>query len=137
MNIEEFAKSLGQSDYFSLSPHQARIAKENGFVVVYGSSDDLMELDGAIYDEFGCYGGGIACLNPKGLLQIGDNCEDCPLFKAELAKCKTITAVWGADGYPWTYKTDIPHMEFDILEDGKPYCRGIVFDVKFLEDNVQ
>lgn len=135
MSIEEFAKLLDKSECgFSLTLHQVHIAKENGFVVVYGASDDLMELDGAIYDEFGCYGGGIAYLNSKGFLSVKDECEDCPYIKSELAKYKTITAVWGADGYSWTYKTGIPHAEFDVLEDGEPYCKGIVFDIKSLED---
>jgi hypothetical protein len=46
--------------------------------------------------------------------------------------CKTIEAIWGKDGYSWTYKTDIPHATFDIFEDGEKFCRGIVFDIKSL-----
>ena len=37
---------------------QRQEAKENGLVIVYGASDDLMEFDGAIYDEGGCFDGG-------------------------------------------------------------------------------
>jgi hypothetical protein len=29
----------------------------------------------------------------------------------------------------WTYKTDIPHETFEIYDNGKLYCRGIVFSV--------
>ena len=40
---------------------------------------------------------------------------------------KKITAVWDTDGYSWIYQTDIPHATFEIVEDGAPYCRGIIF----------
>ena len=41
-------------------------------------------------------------------------------------------AVWGEEGYSWTYETAIPHATFEILEDEEKYCRGIVFDIKDL-----
>lgn len=33
--------------------------KRDGIVAVFGASDDLMEFRGAIYDEVGCYDGGL------------------------------------------------------------------------------
>ena len=51
-----------------------------------------------------------------------------PYF-AKIAKAAaSIEAIWCAKGEPsWTYKTNIPHSTFLILEDGEPSCRGIVF----------
>ena len=36
---------------------EKQIAKDSGLVIVYGASDDLMEFEGAIEDEIGCYDG--------------------------------------------------------------------------------
>jgi hypothetical protein len=45
-----------------------KLAKGAGLVVAYGFSDDLLEFDGALYDEFGCYDGGTALIDADGLL---------------------------------------------------------------------
>lgn len=101
--------------------------KSAGLVAVFGASDDLMEFRGAIQDEIGCYNGGTAYLTKDGLLQNDCDNDDCPHFSRLKEKAATITAVWGADGYSWTYKTNIPYSTFDIKEDGENYCAGIVF----------
>jgi hypothetical protein len=103
-------------------------AKADGLVIVYGASDDLMEFEGALYDEIGAYDGGKAYLNGKGLLENECGNDECPHFKRIREKAVTIEAMWcERDGVSWTYKTAIPHETFDILEDGDLYCRGIVF----------
>ena len=107
-------------------------AKENDVVIVCGASDDLMEFEGAIYDEFGCYEGGTAFLNHDGLFE---GCDiNCKYSQREIGRCKTIEAVWcdKKNGYAWSYKTDIPHATFDIFDDGDKYCLGICFDKKEL-----
>lgn len=61
INIKEFADTLDgkeYSGYYFLSDYEKAIAKENGFVVVTGASDDLIEFEGAIEDEGSCYEGG-------------------------------------------------------------------------------
>jgi hypothetical protein len=40
-----------------------------------------------------------------------------------------IKMCWDLRGYSWICETDIPHESFDILDDGNPYCRGIIFSV--------
>lgn len=105
----------------------------SGVVIVYGASDDLMEIDGATgRDEVGCYDGGTALIDRDGLLPDRDNIDDdgdLEKYFARKKKAKSIEAVWCAeeDGPAWTYKTTIPHETFDIVEDGAVYCRGIVF----------
>ncbi len=45
---------------------------------------------------------------------------------------KIIEALWAPEsdpGYSWVYKTDIPHESFEVVEDGEPYCRRIVFSL--------
>ncbi len=128
MNIKDFCKMLDgrQYDYPQFQSDDIEIAKENGFVIVYGSSDDLMEFDGAIYDEAGCFDGGKVYFDKDGVSQDGEQ------------KPNMIEALWCDDEIrdengsliTWTYKTDIPHETFMILDDGESYCRAIVFDIK-------
>lgn len=98
--------------------------KDSGLVAVYGGSDDLMEFEGAIYDEIGCYGGGSVKVTPKGLLDPDDDIYS----RAEKEAFPTIKALWCPDDrISWAYETSIPHEQFEIWEDGEIYCRGIVF----------
>lgn len=128
MTKEELAAKLNGREYGKeISKIEKMQAEEFGLVVVFGYSDDNIEFTGAIDDEFGCCNGGTAYLHRAGLFE---NCEDeCQYSKAAKAKCAQIRAVWDSGGYSWTYKTEIPHAVFDILEDGEKYCRGIVFDM--------
>jgi len=112
------------------------VAKCAGLVIVYGASDDLMEFDGAIYDEIGAYGGTEVWVDATGLVPDFDSIDKSArdgkdrlrdYFKRE-GSGRKISAIWSDEGaYSWTYRTDIPHETFEIFEDGEPYCRGIVF----------
>lgn len=134
MNKKELADRLdGREIGEEIAQFESKIAKERGLVVVYGASDDLAEFAGAIDDEFGCYNGGTIFLDKSGIFNIECENSDCPLLNRHLSQCKTINAVWGEEGYSWTYKTDIPHETFEILEDGEKYCRGIVFEMSELQ----
>jgi len=105
--------------------------KESGLVAVYGASDDLMEFNGAITDEVGCYGGGEAYVTKEGLLQSECDDDDCPYFEKIKLSASRIEAVWDDDsGFSWVYETAIPHVTFEVMEDDEPYCRGIVFALK-------
>lgn len=130
MDIKEFAQLLDdrQYDHPQFTEEELQIAKENGFVIVHGASDDLMEFEGAIYDEAGCYEGGDVWLNRQGVT------ADEPITTSE----RCIEALWcdkevlddNGQVITWTYKTDIPHETFMIYEDDEPYCRAIVFKLE-------
>lgn len=101
--------------------------KAAGLVAVFGGSDDLMEFRGAIDDEIGASGGGEAFVDANGLVKNEcDEEDDCPNWKP---RGKKIEAIWNPGDPPvsWMYKTDIPHQTFDIMDEGEPFCRGIVF----------
>lgn len=131
MNAKEIAAALNGTEYGDEDRKHGELFKSmkaNGFVAVFGYSDDNMEFRGAIYDEVGCWEGGKSFVKDTGL--ITNECEDgdgCPYFPAIVASARTITANWDSDGYSWTYSTDIPHETFDVIDEGEPYCRGIVF----------
>jgi hypothetical protein len=114
-----------------------RYAKANRAVIVYGAGDDLMEFKGAIEDEVNCYEGGTVYIRTTGVLQNECNNENCPYFKRRVLETKAyITALWWNQGeYSWTYNTNIPHETFEITEDGKKYCQGIVFYIGSLDQD--
>lgn len=106
MTIFDFAEGLNGREYGKeITPFEEQRAKELGFVIVFGYSDDNAEFRGAIYDEIGCYDGG-RVFEENG---------------------KYIDAVWCEGEYCWTYNTNISHATFDIYEDNEKYCKGIVF----------
>ena len=132
MQAAEFAATLTGAEYpFGLTREQADVAKAHGLVVVYGASDDLMEFEGAIYDELDVGGGGTALVCAKGLLPERDQIDDDDELQDYFARkpaAVAIDALWCKEpGYSWTYRTTIPHATFEVVEDGEPYCRGIVF----------
>lgn len=106
-------------------------AKAAGLIVIFGASDDLMEFRGFVDDERGAPTD--ALIDAKGLLPNRDSIDDDASLKDFFAReplARTVEALWCAeDGYSWTYRTDIPHATFEIVEGGEPYCRGIVIDV--------
>ena len=132
--VESIAKELDGIEYPVRIPENcSRDAKKFGIVIVYGASDDLMEFDGAIVDEVGSYEGGEAFVDAKGLIPNYESIDkddkkavfDCLARERNGLK---IEALWCKEvGYSWTYKTEIPHAIFEVMEEGEHYCRGIVF----------
>lgn len=130
MELKEFAQMIDgkQYGYPQFTKKELQIAKDNGFVIVYGASDDLMEFGGAVEDEIGCFNGGKAWI-----------CRNRTTYGLITDDCRCIEAVWcdgmNSDGIPadWTYKTDIPCERFNIWEDGECYCVGLVFSIEDLK----
>lgn len=140
MNKEELAKLLDGCEYTKeVSREVATQAKENNLVIVFGGSDDLIELNGAINDDLDCYEGGIFKITKHGILNSFEGLVDDGAGEEEFAeyfKLKPVTneieAVWN-DGEPWTYKTDVPHSTFNVMRDGEIYCVGLVFSLTDLK----
>lgn len=126
MNKKELARLIDGREY-SYEPFKdvREVAKDSGLVIVSGASDDLMEFIGAIYDEGGCFDGGKVFFDRTGISQDGDERANC----IEAFWCDKFVLDQNGKVITWTYKTDIPHETFMIYENGKPYCRGIVFDL--------
>lgn len=133
MIAKEIATLLDGMEYGEEIPkHDLQYAKENGAVIVFGASDDLMEFRGAITDELGGYGGNKAYLDKHGLIKNECDNEDCPYFIEKRTHAICIEAIWDSEGYSWIFKTAIPHETFEIFDNEKKYCRGIVFRLEDL-----
>ncbi|MGR3991432.1 hypothetical protein [Pseudomonas sp. 1121_17] len=132
MTKEELAAQLTGLEYPTRIPGSLIVAAQSaGLVILCGASDDLMEFYGARREEIGCYDGGTAFVDADGVLpdrDCLDGDEEIAEYVQRHKSAKAIEALWcKEDGYSWTYKTDIPHATFEVVEDGQPYCRGIVF----------
>lgn len=127
LSVAEAAAALNGSEYGSEGSRELWASmKAAGLVAVYGASDDLMEFRGAIDDEVGACGGTTVFLTPQGLFEP---CKSgCRYSEAAQADTVALTALWDpGDDLSWAYETAIPHSTFVVMEDGQPYCRGIVF----------
>lgn len=123
MKLKKFAAMLNgrKYGYPQFTKKELMIARKNGFVIVYGASDDLIEFRGAITSEGNCFGGGTVWFDEDGVIDAPAATED-----------KSIDALWyEKDDIAWTYKTDIPHETFMIYKDDEKYCRGIVFSIAY------
>jgi hypothetical protein len=102
--------------------------KLSGLVAVYGASDDLVEFEGAICDEFGV-GQEIILVDGKVLTSACED-ENCPYFK-KLSKSATsrVFGDWTDAGF--VASTTIPNsVKFTIMEVHDIYGTGLIFAIK-------
>ena len=129
MTLKEFAEKLNNAklEYLQLPSEIIDEAKENGFVIVTGASDDLIEFDGAYTEEAGCFNGAKITFDSDGTDDDGYvhknliNVYWCGMIDGEEVREYEAT---------WEYETDIPHETFDMWDNGELYCKGIVFRVE-------
>ena len=132
MDIHQAAACINGNQYRDEVPRDLRERmRQAGLVAIFGASDDLTVLEGALRDEMGAHNGASHRLNKGGFHYNRCDCDDCPNF-AKLPD--NITAQWDERGYSWFIDTEIPHAEFVIMEDDEPYCRGVVVAVADLPE---
>lgn len=142
MTKEEFAAQLNGREYLKeITEDEERLAKESGLLVVFGYSDDNVELRGVINDEVGAYDGTDALIDRATLrilpYEIGRDekeiLENHGVYEyaaQQRTKALIVTAEWcKKDGYSWTFVTEEPHATFDIMEGDEKFCRGIVISL--------
>lgn len=135
MTHQEMAALLNGREYrIEMTQEEEKAAKQNGLVVIFGASDDLAELRGAVHDEVGVCDGGEFFIRDRKVLEMPDNREERVLRKYGIDPRSLkdgairIEALWcKEDGYSWTYDIAREHSTFDIMEAEEKYCRGIVF----------
>lgn len=148
MKKEELAARLnGRTNDEVITRDEHVLAADNGLVVVYGESDDLIEFAGAIYDEIGAWGGVKAVLykhtkeysaiicESEAIRDLEDDFKMYKAMGAMLDRHNIVEAVWAPDGIDttWLIKTGLPHASFNVIEDGELFCIGLVLDVKDLK----
>jgi hypothetical protein len=132
MTLKEAAAMLDCREYQSeLTLDEEKLLKESGIVALFGRSDDIVELRGAIHDDVEAYRRTTLHFGKDGLIQNLCRDGDCPYFHEAAASAKPIYAMWCEDEYPWSFNAGlgIPCEEFTIFDDGEKYCRGMVFEL--------
>ena len=143
--MHELAKKLhGREIDEEINSEEEAQAKKDGLIVIFGASDDLIEFRGAIHDEIGVCERGSMHLHSKGLMDnpVNIECERCRARAIQVQnKCVQVDYRWDEGGYSWLIHAEynlqrgLPKVEygtFDIMEDGEPYCRGIVISIHAL-----
>lgn len=144
MTKEQFAQLLNGRTYRNeITTEEEDLAKENGLLICFGASDDLLEMRGIIYEEYGTYEGGTTLLVRKktgiSAIDLGKYNELMEILKDndfELdIKRIPIKSEWCPSDLKcsWRISTTIPHATFDIMEDDGLYCRGIVIHISDIE----
>lgn len=111
MDKKDLAQLINGREYgYGIFRDVRRAAIDAGLVIVSGTSDDLMEFDGAIYDEGGCFDGGKVFFDRTGVSQDDSELANC----IEAFWCDKAALDENGNMITWTYKTDIPHETFMI-----------------------
>jgi len=143
MTTQELATKLDGSEYpLRITPHVRGIAVASGLLIVYGASDDLVEFDGAWSDEGGVYNGGTVSIDREGIVpdfgSVEHEVSEVEKWMRRNKAAAKVEALWcEEEGFSWTYKTDLPHVDFLVMEDGEPYCRGMVIALADLPEAVK
>ena len=131
--IKEISKILDGMDRTDDVPKDIeKLAKENNIIIIFGYSDDLIEVRGKIYDEFDIFDGDKLLFTSQGILSNECYNKDCENFKLlkTLLNPQEVKAIWRNSSPYWSYQTDIPHKTFRMLDsDDEIYCIGIVFSL--------
>ena len=142
---EQMAARLNDNEYRNeMTKEDRRIAKESNLLVLYGASDDLLVLSGVIDDDRPAYEGGDFALMLKGEL-YADGEEENTYHRALDTDVIEISDEYENDNNPrlvhvewcptsdpslsWRITSNLPYASFKILDDGEPYCEGIVIDL--------
>lgn len=140
MNKETLAELMNGREYGSeITDMEERSAKEAGLVAIFGASDDLIELRGAISDEEGAWNGTAVFISGGKLLpEIDDDHVEIlerygvlDVVSDRRKSAVKVEVLWCKEpGWPWFIKTEAHHAAFEIVEGEEKFCRGIVIDLK-------
>jgi hypothetical protein len=129
MTKEELAELLNGRQYGDeITSEEEKISHDNGLVVIFGASDDIVEFRGVINDEIDAYEGCFFKFNKELEIKVGDKHEG-HMRSVQAILDEGYDTGEGDEPCSWQFKTDIPHSTFRILDADELYCVGIVINV--------
>lgn len=142
MLIDQYVNYLESFDIRELSEEHFQFAKDQGWLVVFGHSDDCIELRGYFTDET-YYDSKKFAIDKDGLIpswdQIDHDDENEVRVYFERKKATPILTLYVFDNdefedeqFMWVFTCSYPHETFKIYDGDEPYCVGIVVDFKKL-----
>lgn len=141
----DFAEELAGIDYETVidkeTPGVFIEMKAEGIVAAFGMYDHLFVFEGAIESQISAFGGAVAYLNAKGLIENKCNCEDCFYFNQIKGKSVSIEARYNDSPVLgvnlWNVRFDLANVaRFMIHEDGEPFSEGVIFYLNDLKDAI-
>jgi hypothetical protein len=146
ITLKEFAAMLhGRDCQPDMTPNELLLAKQRGFVVVYGDSDDRVEFEGAISAEG--HTNPLVKNGPAGVLVLSEEGklfdEESDLYSEYIKKNRNVINVFycSRDGLNWVFETVIPHETFLTYDGGydeeyadfdEGFARCVVFELSSL-----
>ena len=112
------------------------LAKEHGFIIVFGHSDDCLEIRGAVYDEVYSE----PYLNKDGIIVNECEDDDCPYFKKAIAKAGKIKWKCCVDGITHQFSAVdcedrlLNYWTFEQHEQGELYGIGFIAHLSTFEE---
>lgn len=146
--LKEYAELLNNHQYCdSFDKDLIQDMKEDGVVVAYGYSDDLFELDGALYEEYDVYGNHtlywfdgkfVDSMDVDELLKLVD--DNLPMLYDTIANLlkmegKPYVKITCPSDVQFAYKTSFPCEYFNIYNDDELYCKGFIFMLDSLKED--
>jgi hypothetical protein len=148
MTRTELAMKLTGRKYGDeMTDEEEQLAKDNGLIVIFGQSDDLIEFRGVIYDEISAWDGTDFIIATPGTKIPVDEDEE-TYRKAKALEPISISedsstnknrfkAEWcpSDEDCSWRITTDLPNTTFQIMnedDENHVYCYGVVIEVKDL-----
>lgn len=139
MTKEKLAYLLNGREYGNeISLDEEKQAEDSGLIAIFGYSDDGVIFAGKVSDQFGGWDGRSFSLNKQ-----ADDIEVVEMAIRNVGSVNSLVgekrnmvhAIWGPKELKasWLITSDIPHVTFDIVEDGELFCRGIVIETKDLK----
>ena len=137
MTNKDLVHILNGREYGSeISKAENKIIKESGLLVCIGGSDDTIIFYGIVDDEsyistnkitnnsLGDY----ILIDEENLEKIEDIESSLKInLKIPSITIKAIKNPAGLDAN-WLMTTKLPHLTFDIMDEGSLYCRGIIIE---------
>lgn len=125
-DVERVKLAIDGMEYHQHIPEETiEYCQANGIYIIYGASDDLLEVDGFFREEFDAYNG----LNSKNLEYYDDGGDINYVIKA--LKDNEVIATWCPNPeVSWSIECTPYHTadteSFDIMEDGEVFCQGLI-----------
>lgn len=142
INRKQFAKLLDKRQYRNeMTMQEEKLAKENGLLVIFGASDDLLEFRGLISEEIPAYEGCSAFIikNKIGELSVIEENKFKKYTTNKEVEIKIPNIRIIADFNPtfidtsWLISSEIENSSFDIFDGNDLFCRAIVIDKETIE----
>ncbi|MBQ8806584.1 MAG: hypothetical protein IJZ68_09100 [Bacteroidaceae bacterium] len=129
MNIKEFAENLGTRPTGDEVPyHMVCEAQHQRYLVIFGASDDLVEICGHHHYEFDAF-------RPTTLYVTRNRVYSSDEIHPTTAKPIHVEYSTPTATNPalWKLTTEIPHATYNIMDGDELFCKGLVIDLNNLE----